>query len=240
MGVPLSVDSGDPQEVGSLFDRTARTYDALNHLLSFNVDRLWRLRLLKASAAGPGARVLDVCTGTGDVALGFARRFRDAHVNAVDLAPAMIELAREKALRRGFSTKVAFRVADALALPFGSESFDVVCNSFGVRTLTDYRRGIEEMARVARPGGRVLVLEFEPPPATLFGRLYGWYLRSAMPALGVALSGNRASYSYLSDSIERFPLPDQMVGLMDTCGLESCSYEPLSGGIACLFVGVRA
>jgi len=180
----VPVDPRSPAAVGGLFDRTSRTYDALNHLLSFNVDRRWRSLLVKRGGAVSGSKILDVCTGTGDVAIQFARRVPGAVVEAVDFSPLMIEHGKAKAARRGLDSRLGFHVADALDLPFPSGSFDLVCNSFGVRTLTDHRRGIAEMTRVTRPGGRVMILEFERPPDTLFGRLYGWYLRSFMHSSG--------------------------------------------------------
>lgn len=225
--------------VESLFDRTSRTYDALNHLLSFNVDRAWRSRLVRRSEAAAGARILDVCTGTGDVAVELARTVPRAVVDAIDFSKAMIERGRSKALRRGLSSRLTFHVADALELPFPDGSFDVVSCSFGLRTLPDHRGGIQEMTRVARTGARILILEFEPPPRTLFGRLYGWYLRSAMPFVGTALSGNRASYVYLYESISRFPSAEDLLSLMTGCGLVRCECERLSGGIACLFRGTK-
>jgi len=171
--------------------------------------------------------------------MGFARRVPEAVIDAVDFSKTMIEHGRSKAKRRGLSNRLTFHVADALELPFSSGSFDVVCSSFGLRTLPDYRRGIEEMTRVARAGARILILEFEPPPRTLFGRLYGWYLRSAMPFVGTALSGFRASYVYLYESIARFPNPENLLALMAECGLAGCECERLSGGIACLFRGTK-
>jgi demethylmenaquinone methyltransferase/2-methoxy-6-polyprenyl-1,4-benzoquinol methylase len=227
------------RDVESLFDRTSRTYDALNHLLSFNVDRAWRSRLVSRSGAAPGSRILDVCTGTGDVAIGLARRFPQARVEAVDFSTAMVERGRSKAARLGLSSSIAFQVADALALPFPNGSFDVVCISFGLRTLPDHRRGIQEMTRVARAGGRVMILEFEQPPGTVFGRLYRWYLYSVMPFVGSLLSGYRASYVYLYDSIERFPGPQDLLGLMGECGLGKLESERLAGGIAWLFLGTK-
>lgn len=225
--------------IESLFDRTSRSYDALNHLMSFNIDRTWRSRLVSRSEAAPGSRVLDVCTGTGDVAISFARRVPEATIEAVDFSTGMIERARSKAARGGFSSRLTFRVANALALPFPGQSFDVVCCSFGLRTLSDYRRGIREMVRVARPGGRVLIMEFEPPPGSLFGRLYQWYLKSAMPFVGALLSGYRESYTYLFDSISQFPSPQDLLALMGECGLAGCEAGKLTGGIAWLFRGTK-
>ncbi len=223
----------------SLFDRTSRTYDALNHLLSFNVDRAWRARLISRSGAAPGSRILDVCTGPGDVAIGFARRFPQATVEALDFSTAMIERARSKAARLGLSRRLMFHRGDALALPFAADTFDVVCSSFGLRTLPDHRRGIQEMTRIARTGARVLILEFEPPEGNVFGWLYRWYLHSVMPFVGSLLSGYRESYTYLYDSIERFPGPQGLLGLMAECGLGRLESERLAGGIAWLFLGTK-
>ncbi len=225
--------------VEEVFQRVVPTYDRLNHLFTLNIDRRWRKRLVKRSEVRPSSRVLDVCTGTADVAIALARRFRGVSVDAIDLSEAMIEVARSKVRRAGLSDSITVAPGDALGIPFADRSFDVVCNSFGLRTLSDPARGVREMARVARVGGRVLILEFAPPPEGLLGSLYAWYLRSFMPALGGLLSGYRTSYSYLYESVSAFLKPAELLEIMRTAGLREVGSERLSGGIAYLYVGSR-
>ena len=227
-------------DVRELFDRTSRSYDLMNHLFSFSVDAAWRRRLVRESGATDGSRVLDLCTGTADVAISFARRVTGARVTGLDFSSGMLERAREKIARAGLEDRVALREGDALSLPWPAGSFDVVCNSFGLRTLNDRETAVAEMARVASSGGRVLILEFLPPPRTLFGALYSWHLNTLMPALGGALSGYRRSYSYLSETVISFPGPDRVADMMERAGLRDVSRQLLTGGIACLFRGVRS
>jgi demethylmenaquinone methyltransferase / 2-methoxy-6-polyprenyl-1,4-benzoquinol methylase len=225
--------------VQELFDRTARSYDFLNHLFTFNIDSAWRSRLITRSGAAAGARVLDVCTGTGDVALAFARKVPGAAVVGLDFSSVMLEKSRAKIGAAGLSDRVSVKEGDALNLPFADGAFDIVCNSFGLRTLEDRPRAVAEMARVTAPGGRVLALEFLPPPNTLFGRVYAWHLKSFMPFFGGALSGYRRAYTYLYETIALFPNETQMTAMFQDCGLRDVSADRLTGGIAYLFCGVR-
>ncbi len=231
---------GNHEGVRELFDRTARTYDLLNHLFSFNIDSSWRKRLVRRSEAAPGSRVLDVCTGTGDVALRFARSVKGTKVVALDFSPEMLGRIRSKVASAGLQDRIEVVEGDALNLPFADSSFDVVSNSFGLRTLERRERALEEMTRVAKPGGRVLVMEFLPPPRTLFGALYSWHLNRFMPFLGTLLTAHRVSYSYLSDTVASFPSVDEILRAMEHVGLERLSYDRLTGGIAYLFYGRRA
>jgi demethylmenaquinone methyltransferase/2-methoxy-6-polyprenyl-1,4-benzoquinol methylase len=227
------------EDVRGLFDRTSRSYDFLNHLMSFSVDAAWRRRLVRQSGATDDSRVLDLCTGTGDVAIYFAKRLKGARIVGLDFSPQMLERARAKAARAGLSERVDFREGDALEVPWPTGSFDVVCNSFGLRTLVDRGKAVAEMARVASTGGRVLILEFLPPPPTLFGALYSWHLHTVMPAVGGALSGYRRSYTYLSQTVAAFPSPDKVTAMMEKSGLTQVTAERLTGGIAFLFRGIK-
>ncbi len=238
-------------DIRALFGESARTYDLLNHLFSLHIDRWWRAALVRRAAlvqglpAGgarraPGARVLDVCTGTGDVAIGLARRLPSARITGVDFSEPMLELGRLKVRRRGLEGRVELVRGDALRLPFEDGGFDAVTVAFGLRNLTDRRLGIREMVRVLRPGGRLLVLELSPPPAGRLGRLYAWYLGRWMPALGGSISGSRPTYRWLFDSVMSFPRPREVAALMEEEGLEGVSFRPLTGGIAWLHGGVRA
>ncbi len=194
---------------------------------------------MRESGAADGARVLDVCTGTGDVALCFARRVAASRVQAVDFSPQMLARGRDKAERAGLAERVEFRNADALHLPYPDASFDVVCNSLGLRTLSDRQRAIDEMARVACEGARILVLEFLPPPPTWFGTLYAWHLATLMPFLGSVLSGYRRSYTYLTETVSEFPTPQTVAAMMERAGLSDIGFQRLTGGIVCLFHASR-
>lgn len=171
-----------------MFSRVVRSYDLLNHLFSFNIDRAWRTRLVRMANLAPGSRVADIATGTADLAIAFARACRDCRVSGVDFVSEMLARGHEKVARGGLSDRIELVFGDALSLPWADASFDAASIAFGLRNLKDFEGGIREMARVVRPGGKIMILEFSPPPCTLFGRTYRWYLKHVMPALGSRIS----------------------------------------------------
>ena len=224
------------EQVREMFSSIARRYDVTNVVLSFGVDRWWRHVSVAAAGTGPGMRVLDCATGTGDLALAFRRT--GAEVVGTDFSPAMLVQAREKSRAAGL--EVTFETADALALPYPDASFDVASISFGIRNVDDPVKCLQEMARVVKPGGKVLVLEFGQPRG-LWGAMYRLYSRVVMPAVGGLLTGNRAAYQYLPRTAAAFPAGEKFVDLMDQSGVfGSHAAKPLTGGIAWLYVGTRA
>lgn len=227
-------------DVHDMFERIVPTYDLLNHLFSLNVDKRWRTRLVDRACLPADGKVLDVCTGTGDVAITFAKREATSQIVGVDFSEKMLDRGREKVAEAGCSDRIELEVGDATALRFPDDSFDAVSVAFGLRNLSDRVRGIFEMTRTAKRGGRVLILEFVPPRPTLFGRFYGWYLRHVMPPIGGLISGFRPSYAYLYSSISEFMQPEEIVDTMERSGLTDCTAERLTGGIAYLFHGVKA
>jgi len=224
------------EQVREMFSSIATRYDVANVVLSFGVDRWWRQATVKAAATGPGMRVLDCATGTGDLALAFRRT--GAEVVGTDFCAPMLAPAREKARAAGLD--VTFEVADALALPYPDRSFDVASIAFGIRNVDDPVRCLGEMARVVRPGGQVLVLEFGQPGGP-WGAMYRLYSRVVMPAVGGMLTGNRAAYQYLPRTAAAFPAGERFLELMDRSGaFLQRRARPLTGGIAWLYRGVVA
>jgi demethylmenaquinone methyltransferase / 2-methoxy-6-polyprenyl-1,4-benzoquinol methylase len=221
-----------------MFDRVARSYDGLNRLFSLWSDVRWRRIAVRMARGGPGTRVLDVCTGTADLALEFVRAGASADVTGIDLSEGMLAVGREKVRRAGADGAVRLDRGNALSLPFPDAAFDVVSCAFGLRNLPDRARGIAEMARVLQPGGRLLVLEFAPPRPGPAGRLFGWYLGRLIPAVGGVLSGQPGAYRYLRDSIEAFLEPEQVLSVMRAAGLSGVRAVPLTAGIAYLYRGV--
>jgi demethylmenaquinone methyltransferase/2-methoxy-6-polyprenyl-1,4-benzoquinol methylase len=221
------------EQVREMFSSIATRYDVTNVVLSFGVDRWWRHVTVKAARTGPGMRVLDCATGTGDLALSFRRTGAD--VVGTDFCAPMLGPAREKARAAGL--EVIFEVADALALPYPDASFDVASISFGIRNVDDPVQCLREMARVVKPGGRVLVLEFGQPRG-LWGALYRFYARLVMPFVGGMLTGNKTAYQYLPRTAAAFPAGDRFLDLMDRSGAFSeRRARPLTGGIAWLYDG---
>jgi demethylmenaquinone methyltransferase / 2-methoxy-6-polyprenyl-1,4-benzoquinol methylase len=225
--------------VRDLFAQIAGRYDLLNHVLSCSVDRLWRRRLVRlAGAGGEAESVIDICCGTGDIALAFRRKALDRIVGA-DFSREMLSVAREKAHRRPGGRGIDLFCADALELPFADGSFSVATMGFGLRNLSDYRAGIAEAARVVRPGGRVLILEFAPPKNSGILFLYRLYLRFVIPIVGGILTGKRSAYEHLSDTIAGFLEPREVTGMMAAAGLRNPEALRLTGGIAYIYSAER-
>jgi demethylmenaquinone methyltransferase / 2-methoxy-6-polyprenyl-1,4-benzoquinol methylase len=224
------------EQVREMFASIARRYDAANEVLSLGVHRAWRRAAVRLSGARPGQRVLDCATGTGDLALAFKRAVGPAgEVVGTDFCAEMLEAAPRKARRAGL--EVQFEVADVLALPYPDASFDVASIAFGIRNVDDPVRCLREMARVVRPGGRVVVLEFGQPRGP-FGALFRVYSRQVMPAIGGLLTGNRAAYEYLPRTAAAFPAGDRFLALMDEAGsFADRSATPLLAGTAYVYVG---
>ncbi len=219
-----------------LFSGIANIYDLLNHLLSFNTDRLWRRKLVRIAGINGKENVLDICTGTGDIAIGFARK--GAKVTGVDFSLPMLERANKKIDKKKLHGKIQLVHADALCLPFRDKNFDVVTIGFGLRNLKDKEKGFAEMTRVLKNHGRAFILEFSPPSASLFERVYSFYLRKILPFIGRAVSGNRQAYTYLSDSVKDFLSPQEVINIMDEFFRE-VSYLSLTGGVANIYIGIK-
>jgi len=224
--------------VRDMFTSIAPRYDLLNHLLSFNIDRLWWAKTAKTFSrvlARPGAHVLDLCCGTGDMAFALRRRCnKDAHCFGADFSHAMLQRARAKP--RGNS--VGWIEADALTLPFPNQSFDLVTSAFGFRNLVDYDAGLREIFRVLRPGGEAGILDFGEPDG-LFGKIYRVYFRNVLPKIGSVISGVKGPYSYLPASVERFPHPSEMLDRMRAAGFADPIWTPYTFGIAGLYRATR-
>ena len=222
--------------VRGMFGRVAHRYDLANHLLSFNIDRYWRahtVRRVGAILERPGARVLDICCGTGDLMLALAMSGRP--VLGSDFCHPMLVAAHEKIVRRG-APGVLFE-SDALRLPLADASLDLVTVAFGFRNLANYESGLAEVRRVLRPGGMAAILEFSRPPNRAFAALYNFYSRRILPVIGGALSGSRDAYRYLPESVRKFPDAPELAARMRTAGFSGVEFEYLTGGIVALHLG---
>jgi demethylmenaquinone methyltransferase/2-methoxy-6-polyprenyl-1,4-benzoquinol methylase len=219
-------------QVRAMFDRIAGVYDLMNGVMTAGLHHRWRARAIELAAVAPGDRVLDVATGTGDLAgAALAAVAPGGEVVGVDFSEQMLARARTKL------PGARFIVADALALPFADGEFDAATVGFGARNFSDLRRGVAEMVRVTKPGGRVVILELTQPTRQPLASFYrGWFDR-IVPALGT-LAGDRAAYSYLPSSVRRFPGPAMLARLMAEAGLEQIRYVLTAGGIIAIHVGV--
>jgi demethylmenaquinone methyltransferase/2-methoxy-6-polyprenyl-1,4-benzoquinol methylase len=234
------LDKREPR-IRAMFGNIARHYDLLNHLLSLNVDRWWRWRTTRLAPPADGGPILDVCTGTGDLALAYDRAAAGrVPVFATDFCLPMLLPARDKALRRGAAGRVRFVEADTQRLPFPDDTFGLTVVAFGLRNVTDTDRGIAEMVRVTRPGGRVAILEFSRPRHWLLGRLYRAYFRRVLPAIGQLVSRSREqAYNYLPASVMEFPDGEALATRLRAHGLTEVRWHPMTFGIATLYVGTK-
>ncbi|HZZ38215.1 MAG TPA: ubiquinone/menaquinone biosynthesis methyltransferase [Acidobacteriaceae bacterium] len=232
-------EASSAQAVRAMFDSIAPRYDLLNHVLSCNVDRLWwwrTARRFRAILEQPEARVLDICCGTGDMTLALLRRrpTGGTPVLAADFSPAMLALARAKLVGKAATVLEA----DALHLPVGDQSLNLITTAFGFRNLANYRAGLEEFYRALALGGEVGILDFSEPGGWV-GKLYALYFRRILPAIGARISGMGAAYAYLPESVGRFPAPEAMLEMMRAAGFVEVTWTPYSFGIAGLWRGVR-
>jgi demethylmenaquinone methyltransferase / 2-methoxy-6-polyprenyl-1,4-benzoquinol methylase len=227
------------QAVREMFDAIAPRYDLLNHVLSCNIDRVWwwrAARRFRPVLARPEARVLDICCGTGDMTLALLRRRPEGGepVMAGDFSPAMLAMARRKLL----AGRVQIVQADALHLPVDDGSLDLITTAFGFRNLANYQAGLAEFFRALAPGGEVGILDFSEPGGVI-GKVYAFYFRRILPRLGARISGQSSAYSYLPESVAKFPTPPAMLEMMRAAGFRSVSWTPYSFGIAGLWRGIK-
>ena len=236
------------KKVREMFTQIAPRYDLLNHLLSLQLDRLWRARTAKRLQSildRPDVLVLDLCCGTGDLAFALARAGK-ARIVGVDFAHSMLVRAREKSAalapppNHGSPTPMPFFEADALRLPFAGASFDLVTSAFGFRNLANYEAGLREIQRVLKPGGTLAILEFAEPPEGVLGDLYRWYFCRVLPKIGGLISGDQAAYKYLPKSVARFFRPPELAALLSAIGYLSVDYRVWTLGTVALHTAIRA
>lgn len=224
-----------------MFGQIAPWYDFLNHFLSLNIDRRWRTKTAKLVPSSGQGPILDLCTGTGDLAMTYDKACHGkATIIGADFCHEMLVRAIDKSRRAGSESRIAYIEADAQLLPFPDDHFQIVTVSFGLRNVTDPDKGLAEMVRVAQPGGRVAVLEFSKPTNRYFRKLYLWYFRNVLPRIGQLLSRSKESaYQYLPASVLQFPDGEAMAQKMRDCGLTAVTFYPFTFGIATLYVGEK-
>jgi demethylmenaquinone methyltransferase/2-methoxy-6-polyprenyl-1,4-benzoquinol methylase len=223
--------SRDPESVRAMFGRIARRYDLANHVLSGGADFLWRRRAAKIVQAWKPERVLDLATGSGDLALALQRRLPEATIVAADFSTEMLEVARRKGVRETV-------LADAHQLPFDAGSFDCVTVAFGLRNMADWGAALCQMSRVLRAGGHVLVLDFSLPSGAV-RPVYRFYLHRCLPLLASIVTGQKAAYDYLGGSIEKFPSGREMMELIEKNGFGTASAQPMTSGIAAIYTAQK-
>lgn len=228
-----------PGRIAGMFDAIAPRYDLLNHVLSVGLDRGWRERAVDALQLPNGARVIDLCTGTGDVAVAIARRSASHSVVGVDFAAAMLRLGLEKVSSLDLGSRIRLVRGDATQIPVGSGTCDAATIAFGIRNVVAPERALAELARVLRPGARLAILEFGQPRIPGVRTLYSWYFRYLLPFVGRLVSKHQSAYSYLPASVGTFPPPDEFARLIESQGFRAVKAVPLTFGIVYLYIAER-
>ncbi len=227
---PYGSDRPKGAQVEEMFDNIAPAYDFMNRAMTLGIDRSWRRKVVRTAAAAAPRAILDVATGTGDLAIQLARAIPTANVTGIDLSEGMLAVGRRKVDDAGLSDRVSLIQGDCLSLPFPDGSFDIVTAAFGVRNFEHLDKGYAEMARVLRPGGKLIVLELSVPSST----------RGVIPMLGRLVSSDSRAYSYLPESIAAMPRGVKMLSLMERAGLTDCALRPLTLGVSSIYTGLKA
>ncbi|MEG0806874.1 MAG: bifunctional demethylmenaquinone methyltransferase/2-methoxy-6-polyprenyl-1,4-benzoquinol methylase UbiE [Alistipes sp.] len=236
---PYNTQQTKKEEVREMFNRIAPNYDLLNHTLSMSIDRLWRRRVVRIVRRCHPQRIVDVATGTGDLAIDLVRHIRDVQVLGVDISERMLDLARCKVVARGLDGRIVLEEGDAEHLPLLDGAVDVATVAFGVRNFGDLEGGLRELARTIKQGGKVVILEFSRPRNRIFRLLYEFYTFRILPRIGGVISRDKQAYAYLPASVEAFPTPEEFMALMMRAGFSKCRARSQSFGIAHIYIGER-
>jgi len=222
------------KNIGSLFDRIALHYDGLNHILSLNIDKLWRRQGVR-SLKGTYDRCLDVATGTADLAIALVRSGKVCNVVGADLSSEMMKIGAEKVARKGLSSQISFQLADCAELPFADESFDLVTCSYGVRNFARLDDSLREMYRILRPGGELMILEFAYPSNPLVRGLYDFYFTRLLPLIGKMVSHDSSAYEYLPTSVKNFIYGAEFTAHLEAAGFTNATFTPQTFSISMLY-----
>ncbi len=225
--------------VRNMFDTIAGSYDFLNHFLSVGIDIIWRKRAVEKLGDLADKKILDLACGTCDLAIAIAEKSPDVKVVGADFSKEMIEIGRRKIVKKGLSKQIEAGEGDALNLRFDDESFDAVTCAFGVRNFADLDRGLSEMSRILKPGGKMIILEFTKPDNFIFSYLYKIYFTKILPLLGKMVSGSSSAYDYLPDSVYKFPTPAELAEKMQNAGIKETAWYMQTFGICAIHTGIK-
>ena len=225
--------------IAAMFDRISPKYDALNHLLSLYIDKVWRKKTAKAVAKSQPKTILDLATGTADLAIALTKCNPQAHILGMDISEKMLEIGQKKVKKQDLGKQIELRLGDAAHLPFEDGSFDAVTVAFGVRNFEDLDKGLSEISRVLTPEGQAVILEFSMPEMFPVKQLYRFYFKRLLPRIGKTVSKDSSAYAYLPASVERFPRPKAFLELLAQHGLIHGTVRPLTFGIATLYCAER-
>ncbi|TDJ04434.1 MAG: bifunctional demethylmenaquinone methyltransferase/2-methoxy-6-polyprenyl-1,4-benzoquinol methylase UbiE [Deltaproteobacteria bacterium] len=227
------------KESYKIFDEIARSYDFLNHFLSFGIDIYWRQKFLGALPNLDKINALDLATGTGDVALILVKDKRVEKVTGIDRSKGMVDIGRKKVEDKNLTNKITLELGDGVEIPFADETFDLVTISFGIRNFSDHKRSIQNIHRVLKPRGKVAIMEFSLPKNKLMRALYLFYFRNILPRIGNLLSGHGDAYTYLNKTVEDFPYGQEFSDLLSEAGFKNVSHKAYTFGVATLYQGEK-
>jgi len=237
--VPYKEDqSGKKEQVARMFDNISGNYDFLNHFLSLGIDTVWRRKAVRQLKAVHPKLILDVATGTGDFAVE-ALRLNPDKIIGIDISEGMLDMGRKKMVKRGLDSKIDLRSGDSEKLAFEGNKFDAIIVAFGVRNFENLEKGLSEMLRVLKPGGKVVILEFSKPTGFPFRHLYHFYFRFVLPKIGRWVSRDSSAYTYLPESVQAFPDGKEFLGILSRLGFKNTAWTPLTFGISSLYTGIK-
>lgn len=229
----------DKSDVGKMFDNIAKRYDFLNHFLTLNIDKTWRKKAVKQLQTKEQAIYLDIASGTGDLAIAIAKRKNPKQVIGIDISEGMLEIGREKVKRLGLDSIISLQLDNSESLPFNNNLFDAATIGFGIRNFENSSKGLDEIYRILKPDGELVILEFSRPQNTIIRWIYDIYFRHVLPFIGKLLSKHSSAYNYLPESVIHFPYGQEFVNMMDKSGFKDITYQSLTFGIAMIYRGIK-
>ena len=238
---PYEVEGSKKLQVSQMFDNIAGKYDFLNHFLSLNMDKMWRRKMISELDSVQPKTILDVATGTADVAINTIKQLKinDLHIEGVDISAEMLNVGRKKIQNEGMSEKIVLTLGDSEQLPYQDNKFDALTVAFGVRNFENLERGLQEMHRVLRKGGKVVVLEFSKPTGFPFKQLYNFYFKNILPLIGKLTSQDNRAYTYLYESVQAFPDGENFITVLNKIGFKDTQCKPLTLGICSIYIGYK-
>lgn len=236
---PYEPNSSKKEQVSKMFDNIAPKYDLLNRVLSLGIDTIWRKKMIAKLENLQPKKVLDVATGTADVALEIHKQLKSEKITGVDISHEMLEVGRDKIAKKGLSDTITLDLGDSENLPYDNESYDAITAAFGVRNFENLEKGLAEMYRVIRPGGKIVILEFSRPTMFPFKQLYNFYFKNILPTIGKLTSKDNRAYTYLYESVQVFPDGENFLKVLDKTGFKNNELERLTLGICTIYTGVK-
>ncbi|MBA3827346.1 MAG: bifunctional demethylmenaquinone methyltransferase/2-methoxy-6-polyprenyl-1,4-benzoquinol methylase UbiE [Taibaiella sp.] len=226
-------------QVADMFNNIASKYDFLNHFLSLGIDKGWRKKAIAAIAATNPSNILDVATGTGDMAIAAAKKITPKKITGIDIADQMLEVGRKKITAANLDNIIHLQTGDSEALPFADKQFDAVMCAYGVRNFEHLQQGLQEMYRVMKPGGKVVILEFSHPKSFPVKQLYSFYFKYILPVVGKMVSKHSRAYTYLPESVMAFPEGRVFCAQLEACGFKNATARPLTFGVTTLYTAIK-